>query len=80
MPLLEHGFLGTEGNKTRQQILQKYAEFFKLLKDFNDICHEYLRGLNLDLGAELEVFIVAYFIRGLVTFQSLVIAFRTWLS
>jgi Family of unknown function (DUF5677) len=73
MPLLEHGFLGAEGNKTRQQILQKYAEFFKLLKDFNDICHEYLRGLNLDLGAELEVFTVAYFIRGLVTFQSLVL-------
>jgi hypothetical protein len=46
MPLLEHGFLGAEGEKTRQQILEKYAEFFARLKELNDICHEYLRTLN----------------------------------
>jgi hypothetical protein len=73
MPLPEHGFLGAEGDKTRQQILQKYADFFARLKELNDVCHEYLRNLNLNLGDELEVFTVAYFIRGLITFQSLVV-------
>jgi hypothetical protein len=73
MALLEHGFLGAEGDKTRQGILKKYADFFGLLKELNDVCHEYLRKLKLNRGDELEVFTVAYFIRGLITFQSLVV-------
>jgi hypothetical protein len=73
MPLLEHGFLGAEGEKTRQQILEKYAEFFARLKELNDICHEYLRNLKLNREDEFEVFTIAYFIRGLITFQSLVV-------
>jgi hypothetical protein len=73
MPLLEHGFLGAEGDKTREQILKKYAEFFARLKELNDICHEYLRNLKLNHEHEFEVFTVAYFIRGLITFQSLIV-------
>jgi hypothetical protein len=42
MPPLEHGFLGPEADKTRQQILHKYAALFTLLRDLNDVCHEYL--------------------------------------
>jgi hypothetical protein len=70
MPLLKHGFLGTEGGRIQQQILKKYAELFGHLRDFNDICHEYLSGLRIDRQAETEVFTIAYFIRGLKTFQS----------
>jgi uncharacterized protein DUF5677 len=73
MPLLKHGFLGTEGERIRQQILKKYAEQFGHLRDFNDICHEYLSGLRIDREAEIEVFTIAYFIRGLKTFQSLIL-------
>ena len=73
MPLLKHGFLGTEGERIKQQILKKYAELFGHLRDFNDICHEYLGGLRIDRQAETEVFTIAYFIRGLKTFQSLIL-------
>ena len=73
MPLLKHGFLGTEGEQIQQQILRKYAELFGHLRDFNDICHEYLSGLRIDREAETEVFTIAYFIRGLKTFQSLIL-------
>jgi len=73
MPLLKHGFLGAEGGKARQQILKKYAEFFARLRELNDICHEYLRNLKLNREDEFEVFTVAYFIRGLITFQSLIV-------
>jgi hypothetical protein len=73
MPLLKHGFLGTEGERIQQQILKKYAELFGHLRDFNDICHEYLSGLRIDRQAEIEVFTIAYFIRGLKTFQSLIL-------
>jgi uncharacterized protein DUF5677 len=73
MPLLEHGFLGAEGDKRRQEILDKYPDFFARLKELNDVCHEYLRNLNLNREDEFEVFTVAYFIRGLITFQSLVV-------
>jgi Family of unknown function (DUF5677) len=73
MPLLKHGFLGTEGEQIQQQILKKYSELFGHLRDFNDICHEYLSGLRIDREAETEVFTIAYFIRGLKTFQSLIL-------
>lgn len=73
MPLLKHGFLGTEGERIQQQILKKYSELFGHLRDFNDICHEYLSGLRIDREAETEVFTIAYFIRGLKTFQSLIL-------
>ena len=73
MPLLKHGFLGTEGERIQQQILKKYSELFGHLRDLNDICHEYLSGLRIDREAEIEVFTIAYFIRGLKTFQSLIL-------
>jgi Family of unknown function (DUF5677) len=73
MPLLEHGFLGAEGDQTRQQILQKYANLFALLKDFNGVCHEYVRTLKFDYQSVPQVYAITYFIRGLMTFQSLVI-------
>lgn len=73
MPLLKHGFLGTEGERIQQQILKKYSELFGHLRDLNDICHEYLSGLRIDCEAETEVFTIAYFIRGLKTFQSLIL-------
>jgi len=73
MPPLEHRFLGAEANKTRQQILHKYAELFALLKDLNDVCHEYLGKAKYHQEEGAEVFAISYFMRGLMTFQSLVI-------
>jgi hypothetical protein len=73
MPPLEHGFLGAEADKTRQQILHKYAELFALLRDLNDVCHEYLGNAKYHEEEGAEVFAISYFMRGLMTFQSLVI-------
>jgi len=42
MALFQHGFLGAEAEETRQQILQKYADLFGLLKELNAVCHEYM--------------------------------------
>ena len=44
-----------------------------MLRELNDVSHEYLRGLRLDLQNEFHIFTVTYFIRGLSTFQSLII-------
>jgi Family of unknown function (DUF5677) len=73
MPPLEHGFLGPEADKTRQQILHKYAALFTLLRDLNDVCHEYLGKSKYRDGEGAEVFAISYFMRGLMTFQSLLI-------
>src|SRR5262249_47744328 len=73
MPLLEHGFLGEEAAKMRQQILQKYADHFTLLRDLNDVCHEYLRTVTCDYQTGPIFQAISYFMRGLMTFQSLVI-------
>ena len=73
MPLFEHGFLGAEADQIRQQILQKYTELFTSLKDLNDICHEYLCTAKYHHGEGLHVSAVSYFMRGLMTFQSLII-------
>jgi Family of unknown function (DUF5677) len=73
MPLFEHGFLGAEADQVRQQILQKYAELFTSLKELNDICHEYLRTAKYHHEEGVHVSAVSYFMRGLMTFQSLII-------
>jgi hypothetical protein len=73
MPLHEHGFLGAEADKDRQQILQKYADLFALLKDLNSICHEYLRTAKCNYQSFPYFQVSTYFMRGLMTFQSLVI-------
>jgi uncharacterized protein DUF5677 len=73
MPLREHGFLGAEADQARQQILRKYADLFVLLKDLNDVCHEYLRTAKYHHGQGAHVAAVSYFMRGLMTFQSLII-------
>jgi hypothetical protein len=73
MPLLEHGFLGAESEHTRQEILQKYAALFALIKDLNTVCHEYLRTAKFDRQSVPQVYAISYFIRGLMTFQSLAI-------
>lgn len=73
MPLFEHGFLGAEADQIRQQILQKYNELFASLKDLNDICHEYLGTAKYHHGEPIDVSAVSYFMRGLMTFQSLII-------
>jgi hypothetical protein len=73
MPLFEHGFLGAEAGQIRQQILQKYAELFTSLKELNDICHEYLRTAKYHHGEGSHTSAVSYFMRGLRTFQSLII-------
>ena len=73
MPLLEHGFLGAEADKTRQQILEKYADLFGLLKELNAVCHEYLRTVRCDWQRAPVFQAISYFMRGLMTFQSLVI-------
>jgi hypothetical protein len=73
MPLLEHGFLGAEGDKTRQEILKKYADLFTLLKDLNDISHEYLRRLELNPRNRSHWFAATWFIRGMMTFQSVLL-------
>jgi hypothetical protein len=73
MPLFEHGFLGAEADQIRQQILQKYTELFTSLKDLNDICHEYLCTAKYHHGEGLHVSAVSYFMRGLMTFQRLII-------
>jgi Family of unknown function (DUF5677) len=73
MSLLENGFLGTEAEQRRQQILQGYAEFFALLKELNCICHEYLRTTKYHHGEGSHTSAVSYFMRGLMTFQSLII-------
>jgi hypothetical protein len=73
MPLREHGFLGAEADQARQQILRKYADLFVLLKDLNDVCHEYLRTAKYHHGQGAHVSAVSYFMRGLMTFQSLII-------
>jgi hypothetical protein len=73
MALLEHGFLRAEGDKTRQQISGKYSEIFALLKDLNDVCHEYLAQAKFNDHNPVEVLAITYFIRGLMTFQSLIV-------
>src|SRR5271165_2144449 len=73
MPLREHGFLGVEADKIRQQILNKYAELFASLKALNDICHEYLRTAKYHHAQDPDVSAMSYFMRGLMTFQSLII-------
>jgi hypothetical protein len=73
MPLFEHGFLGEDADQIRQQILQKYAELFASLKELNDISHEYLRTAKYRHGQDPDVSAVSYFMRGLMTFQSLII-------
>jgi hypothetical protein len=73
MPLFEHGFLGTEADQIRQQILQKYTELFASLNQLNDICHEYLRTAKYHHGEGIDVSAVSYFMRGLMTFQSLIV-------
>src|SRR5208337_3810299 len=73
MPLFKHGFLGAEADQIRQQILQKYADLFASLKELNDICHEYLRTAKYHHGEGANVSAVSYFMRGLMTFQSLII-------
>ncbi len=73
MPLFEHGFFGAEADQARQQILQKYAELFTSLKELNDICHEYVRTAKYHHGEGVHVSAVSYFMRGLMTFQSLII-------
>jgi len=73
MPLFEHGFLGTEAEQTRREISEKYSEMFALLKDLNDVCHEYLGQAKFNIHEPIEVLAVAYFIRGLMSFQSLVL-------
>jgi hypothetical protein len=72
MPLKEHDFLGLEAEQTRQKILQKYSDIFALLKDLNDVCHEYLDQGRFNGHNPVEVLAIAYFIRGLMTFQSLI--------
>jgi Family of unknown function (DUF5677) len=73
MPLFEHGFLGAEADQVRQQILHKYADLFASLKELNDVCHEYLRTAKYHHGEGVDVSAVSYFMRGLMTFQSLII-------
>jgi hypothetical protein len=73
MPLLEHGFFGAEADKTRQEILKKYADLFTLLKDLNDISHEYLRRLELNPRNRSHWFAATWFIRGMMTFQSVLL-------
>jgi len=68
--LLEHGFFGAEADETRQKLRQKYSQLLTLLKDLNDISHEYLRGLKYNPGDRRQWFAVAWLIRGLMTFQS----------
>jgi hypothetical protein len=48
MPLYEHVYLGEEAAQTRQGILHTYAELFTLLREINDVCHEYMRTVNCD--------------------------------
>ena len=71
--MFEHEFLGTEADQIRQQILQKYTELFASLNQLNDICHEYLRTAKYYHGEGVDVSAVTYFMRGLMTFQSLII-------
>jgi hypothetical protein len=59
-------------DQARQQILRKYADLFVLLKDLNDVCHEYLRTAKYHHGQGAQVSAVSYFMRGLMTFQSLI--------
>ena len=73
MPLFEHGFLGAEADQVRQQILHKYADLFASLKNLNDVCHEYVRTGKYHHGQDPDVSAVSYFMRGLMTFQSLII-------
>jgi len=73
MPLKEHGFLGVEAEQTQQKILGKYPELFALMKDLNDVCHEYLGEAKFNIREPTEVLAVTYFIRGLMTFQSLTV-------
>jgi Family of unknown function (DUF5677) len=73
MPLFEHGFLGAEADQIRQQILQKYTELFASLNQLNDICHEYLRTAKYHHGEGVDVSAVSYFMRALMTFQSLIV-------
>jgi hypothetical protein len=73
MPLFEHGFLGAEAEQTRQKISEKYFEIFALLKDLNEVCHEYLAQAKFNDHNAVEVLAISYFIRGLMTFQSLIV-------
>jgi hypothetical protein len=73
MSLSEHGFLGAEADQARQKILHKYADILALLRDLNDVCHEYLRTARHHQGERTEAFAISYFMRGLITFQSLII-------
>jgi hypothetical protein len=73
MPLFEHGYLGEEAEQTRQEILQKYAELFALLRETNDVCHHYIRTVKCDYQSTPAFPAITYFMRGLTTFQSLII-------
>jgi hypothetical protein len=73
MALLEHGFLGAEAEKTRQQILQKYADLFGLLKELNAVCHEYMTTAKCNWQSRPTFQAISYFTRGLMTYQSLII-------
>lgn len=72
MPLKEHGFLGVEGEQTRQKLSQKYSEIFGLMKDLSEVCHDYLGQAKFNIQNPVEVLAITYFIRGLMTFQSLI--------
>jgi len=73
MALFEHGFLGAEAEETRQQILQKYADLFGLLKELNAVCHEYMTTVKCNWQSRPTFQAISYFIRGLMTYQSLII-------
>jgi hypothetical protein len=69
----ENGFLGSSAAERHQQILSKYADVFCLLRDLNSVCHQYLRSAKFNQSDSIHVLSVAYFIRGLMTFQSLIL-------
>jgi hypothetical protein len=78
MSVFEHGFLGTEADQTRQQILQGYAELFASLKELNFICHKYLRTAKYRHGEGSHTSAFSYFMRGLMTFQSRSVSRGDW--
>jgi hypothetical protein len=57
--------------------LEKYSEIFALLKDLSDVCHEYLSEAKFNAREPSQVLAVAYFIRGLMTFQSVVLLLQS---
>jgi Family of unknown function (DUF5677) len=73
MPIQSHGFLGGEAEKQRAEILAEYRGVFARLNELNDICHEYLVALQKASRTEPKVWTAAFYIRGLLCFQSIVI-------